>query len=383
MEKNELLQIAQKHSTPLFVYDRSALEAAATELMAAELPYGHTVRYAAKANPHPEVLGLFDSLGLHFDASSTYEASELLDQRIEAGKISLSSQTLEGPLGEILSEGVQPVATTLHQMDTLHEHGIKELAVRVNPGIGSGHSNRTNVGGPSSSFGIWYEYVPAVLAKAEKYDMTINRLHTHVGSGANSSVWKKVIDLSLGIAEKLPDVTTLDIGGGYKVARMPDEEATDMTEVFEVFTEALRRFQAKTGRELKLEIEPGSYLAANAGTLLASVEDIVDTGEDGYTFLRLNTGMNDILRPSLYGAQHPIEVLNDSETKQDYVVVGHNCESGDILTPAPSNPEEILPRSLNQASIGDIVAIGGVGAYCASMRAKAYNSFPDAGEILV
>jgi diaminopimelate decarboxylase len=178
-------------------------------------------------------------------------------------------------------------------------------------------------------------------------------------------------------------VTILDIGGGYKIARMPDEKAIDATAVISIFTRTLEDFKNQTGRSVHLEIEPGTWLVGNAGVLLAEVIDVVDTGADGHTFLRLNTGMNDLLRPSLYGAQHPITVLNNVAVQQSYVVVGHNCESGDILTPADSNPEQIKPRQLNRASIGDIVAIGGAGAYAASMSAKGYNSYPSATEILI
>ena len=84
---------------------------------------------------------------------------------------------------------------------------------------------------------------------------------------------------------------------------------------------------------------------ANAGGLLAEVHDLVNTGEDGYHFIKLNTGMTELLRPSIYGAQHPIDIINQKTSEnsekgsQDYVVVGHCCESGDILTPAPGDPE--------------------------------------------
>ncbi len=211
----------------------------------------------------------------------------------------------------------------------------------------------------------------------------IDRLHTHIGSGADPSIWREAIRASLRVVEQLPDVTTLDIGGGYKIARMPGDPETDMNQILGIFSEELRSFAEKTSREIHLEIEPGTYLVAAAGTLVAGIEDIVDTGSEGYTFLRLNTGMNDILRPSLYGAQHPIMVLNDNNEQQEYIVVGHNCESGDILTPAPGDPEGLLPRTLNKAKIEDLVAIGSAGAYCASMSARGYNAFPDAKEIVI
>lgn len=206
-------------------------------------------------------------------------------------------------------------------------------------------------------------------------------MHTHIGSGVNPNVWRTVIQKSLGIVEVLEDVTTLDVGGGYKVARMPDEKPTDIVQVIEIFGEELERFAHRTGREIKLEIEPGSYLVALAGTLLGRIEEVTST--DKYNFIKLNVGMNAIMRPALYGAQHPIEVLNDSQEEEAYVVVGPCCESGDILTPAPDDPEGILPRTLNKAKEGDIVAIGGAGAYCASMSVNRYNDIPEATEIVV
>lgn len=107
-------------------------------------------------------------------------------------------------------------------------------------------------------------------------------------------------------------------------------------------------FYEKYNRKLHLEIEPGTFLAANSASLVTEVIDIVDTAEDGYTFIKVNAGMTEVTRPSLYGAQHPIIVVpvlplekggrGDLFTK-DYIVVGHNCESGDIFTPAPGDPE--------------------------------------------
>jgi diaminopimelate decarboxylase len=191
------------------------------------------------------------------------------------------------------------------------------------------------------------------------------------------------MDTALTITESFPDVTSLDIGGGYKIHRYDSEKETDLSAVIAVFNEKLTAFNGRTGRGLSLEIEPGTYSIAHAGVLVASVDDIVDTGEAGHTFLRLNTGMNDFLRSALYGARHTIEVMNDAAEMKEYIVVGHNCESGDIFTPAAGNPEEIEPRLLRTASIGDEVRIHDMGAYCASMRARGYNSFPDAVEVMV
>ena len=149
---------------------------------------------------------------------------------------------------------------------------------------------------------------------------------------------------------------------------------------------AIEDFYKSTGRKIKLEIEPGTYLMANGGSLIATVQDITATGKGGYEFLKLDAGMPHILRPAMYGAQHPIVVVPQQgpagETRQ-YVAAGPCCESGDILTPGPGDPESLQPRSLTRASVGDLAVIEGAGAYCASMCAKNYNSFPEAAEVLI
>lgn len=377
-------ELLLKHGSPLYVYNRRWLSNRCHELIEAAEMTDCIVRYAIKANPHPEIIKLFDQAGLHFDASSGFEVTRLIEQGIDPAKISLSSQQPPADLEKLLKQGIKFVATSLYQLDLVAKTQWQgPVAVRINPGIGSGHSQRTTTGGVSASFGIWHEYLPKILEWQSQSGSQIERLHVHIGSGADPAVWRKTIQQALAIVEQLPEVNTLDIGGGYKVARMPDEQATDMKEVMAVFKVELEAFAKQTGRNLNLEIEPGTWLVANAGTLVSNIVDIVDTGAEGYKFIKLNVGMNDILRPSLYGAQHPIKVLNDQSTTDDYVVVGHNCESGDILTPKPGEPEMLLPRTLNQASIDDIVLIGGAGAYCASMSANGYNSYPDTQEIVV
>jgi len=146
-----------------------------------------------------------------------------------------------------------------------------------------------------------------------------------------------------------------------------------------------REFAQATGREIRLEIEPGTYLLANTCAVLSTVQDVVSTGADGYDFLKLDTGMTEILRPSIYGAQHPIYILQPeaaTETRA-YVIAGHCCESGDILTPAPGDPELLATRALPLCQIGDLCVIDGAGAYCAAMSTKHYNSYPEAAEIML
>ncbi len=381
---HEVEAVAELQGTPVFVYDQARLEAQADEALSFDAPYGLTVRYAMKANPNSHILRVFAEKGIGIDASSGYEAERAIRAGIDPDNISITSQELPKQLAALVEQGVDFNACSLRQLD---EYGKlfpgTNVGVRINPGLGSGHSNRTNVGGPSSSFGIWHEYVDDVLALAKEHDLTIDRLHTHIGSGSDPEVWTRVAAMSLEQVKRFPDVTTIDLGGGFKVARMQEEIGTDLKTIAPVISAALEKFYEETGRKLKLEIEPGTFLVANAGTLITTIQDITDTGEAGHTFLKLDAGMTEVMRPSLYGAQHPIVVVNDQpEEHKKYVVVGHCCESGDILTPQPGDPEAIDERLLQKADIGDLLVIEGVGAYCAYMSAQNYNSFPLSPEVM-
>lgn len=372
--------------TPRYEYSRSVIHERITYLKNLNLPYGLTVRYAVKANPHPEIISLLNTAGIHFDASSSYEATDLLKLGVPGEHISLSSQQSPHNIEELLQAKVHFVATSMKQIQLFLEakNRPQTLGVRINPDItDGGHNKRTSTGGVNASFGIWHEYTDEILRKTIAQEIKITRLHIHIGSGADTSIWGRVIDTALQVCEKFTDVVSLDIGGGFKIHRFGEEKETNLVDIAQVFSEKLTEFSEKCGRKIQLEIEPGTYFIAHAGTLIARVDDIVDTGKNGFTFLRLNTGMNDFLRSTLYGARHKIEIKNESNETKEYIIVGHNCESGDIFTPEPGNPEAIETITLNYATIGDEVRISDVGAYCASMRAKGYNSFPDATEIMV
>lgn len=384
LAQKQAVSLAADYGTPLFVYSRDKLVEQAKTMLRVPAPYGLTVRYAMKANPDPGILAIFRRQGISIDASSGYEAELTLKNGFKAADILITSQQLPHNLKELVGRGVRFNATSLHQLE---EYGKiapnTSVGVRLNPGIGSGHSTKTTTGGLASSFGIWYEYIPQIHEIVKKYKLTVERIHTHIGSGTDPDVWQSAAKTSLEHVKQFPDVRTVDLGGGFKVGRLDNEQGTDVIKIGRAIAGELKGFYETTNRKLHLELEPGTFLVANAGILLSKVEDIVDTGSKGYDFLKLNTGMNDILRPSLYGAQHPVAVLGNSQETKAYVVVGHNCESGDLLTPAPGEPEVLAPRRLNKAKIGDLVLIGGAGAYCAGMAAHGYNSYPVTKSVIV
>ncbi len=384
LSPEEVEKIAEQWGTPVFVYDEATLQKQAQKALAFRAPFGLTVRYAMKANLNSHVLSVLTDLGVAIDASSSFEAERAMITGVAPEKVLITAQELPKSLTALVERGVQFDACSLYQLEMYgQQFPNTNVSIRVNPGVGSGHSTKTHVGGPASSFGIWHEYADKVKAIAAKHRLTINRLHTHIGSGTDPVVWMKVARLSLDQVRAFPDVTILNLGGGFKVARMHEEEATDLQQISGPVAGALEVFYEKTGRQLQLEIEPGTFLVANAGALITTIHDIVDTGQGGYTFLKIDSGMTEILRPILYAAQHPLVVLNDRPAMYErYVVVGHCCESGDLLTPDPAGADVVTTRLMQRAAIGDRLVIEGVGAYCAYMSAHNYNSYPLSAEVM-
>ena len=378
--------VRSQFGTPAYVYDERTLKAQARAALDFPNPYGLIVRYAMKASPNAAIIRIFSGCGLHIDASSGYECERALRSGIPASHISLSTQEFPDDFRRLFEAGILFNACSLNQLRRFGEQFPGgELGLRFNPGLGSGGTVKTNVGGPASSFGIWHEHRAEARAIIEEHQLRVVRIHTHIGSGSDPVVWQRVATLSLQIVHEFPNITTLDLGGGFKIGRMSYEHTTNLQEIGKPIREALEKLARETGRRLRLEIEPGTYLTANSCALLCTVQDIVDTGENGYRFLKLDAGMTEILRPSLYAAQHPLILLPQSDTGSclTYVAVGHCCESGDLLTPAPDHPDVLHPRELPEAESGDLCVIEGAGAYCSAMSAKNYNSFPEAAEVLL
>jgi diaminopimelate decarboxylase len=337
-----------------------------------------------KANPNREVLRCLDKSGIKIDASSGFEAERAIKAGIKPEDILITTQELPKNLKDLVGQGVLFNASSAHQLEQYGQNFPgSEAGIRINTGLSDGINNRLSTGGPNASFGIWHEYIGQAQAIADKYNLKIVRVINHIGTGRDPDMWKAVVERGLEVIAKLPDVTEFDIGGGFKIAYMQDELDANLDRIAESVSEALVDFEKTTGRKLKLEIEPGRFIAANAGALISRVEDIVDTGEQGHEFIKLDTGMSEILRPVMYGAQHPIIIVNNQTKHQKYIVAGHSCETGDTLTTQEADPESFAERLLSKASIGDLAVIEGTGAYCAAMSAVNYNSFPQAAEVMV
>jgi len=394
LKDDKVRELASNHGTPIYVYSKSALTRAAEEVKSAfaDIPFGLTIRYAMKANPHPQILKLFEKQGLYIDASSEFEVYDALKVGVSAKKILLTSQQPPKNMKEFVSKNISYTATSLHQLELYGKAAPStKVSIRLNTGLGSGANHRLTTGGIEVGFGVWFHQDENrgqdIKDIADKYNLEIERLHIHIGTGSDPAIWAKLMDAGLKAVEAFESVEILNLGGGFKLGYMSGEESADLIAIAKVASKKLIDFEKLTGRKIHLEIEPGRYLTARAGSIISTIIDKTNTGAAGDDFLKLDSGMTEIVRTAMYGSQHPLVVVpkNKAATTdhRSYVVIGHCCESSDLLTSSPDNPEKIEPRLLRSAEIEDYMVTEMAGAYCASMSTKGYNSFPVAKEIVI
>ncbi|MDQ7009441.1 MAG: diaminopimelate decarboxylase [Candidatus Gracilibacteria bacterium] len=388
-------RIEKEFSTPVYVYSESELEKAADDFLAFPNAFGCDTRYAMKANPNINILKIFNKRGILIDASSEYEVYRAVNAGYKYEDISISAQEFPVNAEELIKKGLFFNATSIHQIEEIGKI-IKKLStegfsplnnykigVRINPGTGDGAFKAISTGGTTSGFGIWHEKIPEIKEIAKRYNLEILKIHIHIGSENTPESWVNSANIGLDFVDIFTNVDTIDLGGGFKKAIMPYEKSADLQSIGKAVSEKFEYFYKNTGRKIKLEVEPGKSLVINSCSILTKVVDIVDTGKEGYEFLRINSGMTDMLRVPMYGIQEPIYIMNSETEKKDYIMIGHCCESGDLLTCKLYEQETLENRKFNKANIGDLVVVDGVGAYNSSMSMKNYNSFPESGELLL
>jgi bifunctional diaminopimelate decarboxylase / aspartate kinase len=354
-----------------YVYDLESVREAAERLRA--LRSVARVLYAVKANAHPQVLRQIEQAGLAFDCVSRGE----IERVIEVVPAIARERILYTPNFAARDEYAwavrADVRVTLDNLHPLREwpelFAGRELFLRVDTGIGRGHHRHVRTAGARSKFGIPVDEIETFARLAREAGAAVVGLHAHSGSGIfDVSNWERNAALLGEIAERLPDVRILDVGGGLGVPERAEQPSLDLGRL----DAALGRVQAARAN-LQLWLESGRYIVAGAGVLLARVTQLKSKGDLKY--VGIATGMNSLIRPALYGAYH--EIVNLSRLEQGDAqlanVVGPICESGDFL-----GHDRLLPPSLE----GDILAIANAGAYGHVMSSR-YNLREPAEEICI
>ena len=234
------------------------------------------------------------------------------------------------------------------------------LWLRIDLGHGDGHHAKVTTGGRESKFGLSAQRVDEFMALARALDIRITGLHAHLGSGIETvGHWKQVVDELAGFARRIGSVETIDIGGGLPVAYSDDDEPFDLA----AWAEGLAEVKA-IHPAFRFAIEPGRFLVAEAGVLLAGATQVVE--KDGVRRVGLDAGMNALIRPALYDAWHDIHDLSrlDEAADTDFDVVGPICESSDVFGQRVKLPAATAP--------GDVMLVADAGAYGYSMASE-YN----------
>lgn len=382
---NLVRDLAKKYHTPLYIFSEKIIRDQCRKLKASISYPNIKIRYACKALTLGAILKIIKSEGIDIDASSINEVNRALLAGFSADQIVYTGESSSKLVyQQLVDQKVEINCTSLDQLELLGviSPGYK-CCIRFNPGEGHGESNKTNTGGPASKHGIYYDQIEQVKKIIKKYSLRLNGVHSHIGSGTDLSHWLRIKDLTFQIARQFQDLEFINLGGGLPVVYNPQkDQPMPLNQWGEALSQSFLEFSTEYGKNIQLQIEPGRYLVAESGILVAEIQAIKKTPD--YNFVIVNTGLNHNIRPAMYGSYHPIEFIS-SKNKElkgmaEYVIAGYLCESGDVFT--VSNGGILAPRQFPLLELGDLMIMGNIGAYSHSMKSE-YNSMNLPASILI
>jgi diaminopimelate decarboxylase len=364
LSNETLISLAGEYGTPLWVYDASAIRRRIAQLSAFDV-----VRYAQKACSNIHVLDEMRKAGVRVDAVSLGEIERAKRAGFAVGNISGTADVVftadlldRATLDRVVADGIEVNAGSIDMLRQLGERSPgHRVWLRLNPGFGHGHSNKTNTGGESSKHGIWFEQLQDAMALVRRHALTLVGLHMHIGSGVDYGHLQRVCGAMVDLCRNLgADIEAVSAGGGLSV---PYREEEDETQV---------------GHAVRLEIEPGRYLVADSGVLVSEVRAVKTMGRN--RFVLVDAGFSELARPAMYGSYHRISAIPERTQTLPSIIAGPLCESGDVFTQTETGT--VLPRDLPEVEVGDHLVFHGAGAYGATMSSN-YNSRLYAPEVLV
>lgn len=383
LNRDNLLPLAQRYNVPFWAYDADIIRQRISQLQQFD-----TVRFAQKACSNIHILRLMREAGVKVDSVSLGEVERALAAGFQPGgdEIVFTADLLDHATLARIVELKVPV--NAGSIDMLHQLGTASAGhavwLRVNPGFGHGHSQKTNTGGENSKHGIWHSDLPEALAAVQRYGLHLAGIHMHIGSGVDYAHLEQVCDAMVDmIITSGADPKAISAGGGLSIPYHYGEEAIDTEHYYGLWNTARDRVAAHLGHAVQLEIEPGRFLVAESGVLVSQVRAVKAMGSRH--FVLVDAGFNDLMRPSLYGSYHHISLLPadgrslDENATIDSVVAGPLCESGDVFTQLEGGM--VAPRALPPAKVDDYLVFHDTGAYGASMSSN-YNSRPLIAEVL-
>lgn len=359
-KRTELLAALGDHAAA-FVYDRETIGGAARALRA--MPSLGRVHYSMKANSSPEVLRTIRAEGVDFECVSRGEVERVQELFPDLERHRILYTPNFAPRAEYqwaLARGARVTVDNVFALTAWADlFQDQEIFVRVDTGVGRGHHHHVRTAGAHSKFGVPVGELRQLSRHAQELNARIVGLQAHVGSGIfDVTNWEHTARQLADIAQHFPDVKVINVGGGLGVPERTDQPGVDLQKL-DTLLAAVRAEHP----QLEFWMEPGRYLVAAGGVLLARVTQLKSKGELRY--VGVATGMNSLLRPALYGSYHEIiNLTRADEAPTELVnVVGPICESADVL-----GHDRLLPPTRE----GDVLLIANTGAYGHAMSST-YN----------
>ena len=369
--KRDALLALCPQDAPLYVYDLETVRARAEAV--ASLPHLDRGWYAMKANGHPDVIRTAVAAGLGIECVSIGEvyAAMAAVPDLPVDRILFTPNFApRAEYAEALELGVHLTLDGLHPLRHWPEiFAGAEITLRINPQRPEGHHKHVRTAGPDAKFGLHADELPEGIELSAKAGAKIIGLHVHSGSGiSDPDHWRRVGVFLADTARALPDVRILDLGGGLGVDEASGARRIDMEALGAVLTDLHTAFP-----HYRFWLEPGRFIIAEAGVLLARVTQLKQTPDA--RFVGINAGMNSLIRPALYGARHEIFNLTRLDAAPAFIadIVGPICETADRM-----GAQRLLPETHE----GDVFLIANGGAY-GRVMASSYNMREPAGEAVI
>lgn len=375
LSSEQLSAIAKEFGTPLYVYHAEKIKEQYEKLTSAFSVLDTKFFYACKALTNIHVLKYIHSLGCNIDCSSINEIKLALHAGFPKERILYTSNGIA--FAEIEEAAAAGVHINIDSLSNLEKFGKKfgalyPVGVRLRPNILAGGNLKISTGHEKSKFGIPVDQLDQLLAVVEKYSIKIKKLHIHTGSDIkDADVFVNGIKVLGELVSHFPDLSIIDLGGGFKVPYEPGDEETDINLIAQKLKKYLESHLFANGKKYELWFEPGKFLVSECGYLITEVNVIKDNGSQ--VFAGVNTGLNHLIRPMMYDAYHHIvNISNPQAEEKVYTVTGYICETDTFA----SN------RLLHEVREGDLLVFYNAGAYGFEMSSN-YNSRYKPAEVLV
>ncbi len=375
MDIKILKEAALKFGTPIYLYDLKTIENQFDKLnKELSVLENYKIHFAAKSLSNISILKFIKKMGAGLDAVSIEEVMIGLKCGFNKDEILYTPNGVSfEEIKQAFKLGVKINLDSIESVkDFVNEFGNQSITVRINPGIYAGGNDNVSVGHSKSKFGIPEERIDELVDMEKKDKIKITGLHIHTGSDiTKNNQFKEGIKKIFSIARDFKNIESIDLGGGIKIPYFKDDTSTNLNDYVKEVSKELKKFELEFNKKLKLIFEPGKFLVSDCGFFITKVNYIKSTKTKD--FLQVDSGLNHLLRPTLYGSHHEIiNLSNPAGKKKEYDVVGYICEKDTFAE----------KRKIPETSVGDLICFKNAGAYGFEMSSN-YNSRLKPAEVCI